>query len=47
MLRLVALSLLALAAPQAAAEQAPFCQLALKRMEMIESEQDLVQSGIQ
>ena len=44
MLRLVALSLLlALAAPQAAAEQVPFCQIVLKRMEMMESEQDLEQ----
>ena len=44
MLRLLALSLLlALAAPQAVAEQVPFCQIVLKRMEMMESEQDLEQ----
>ncbi len=43
MLRLLALSLLALAAPHAIAEQVPFCQMVLKRMEMVESEQDLEQ----
>ena len=45
MLRLLALSLLALAlaAPQAAAEQVPFYQIVLKRMEIMESEQDLEQ----
>ena len=44
MLRLVALSLLALAAPHTAAEQVPFYQIVLKRMEMVESEQDLEQA---